>query len=105
MEQQEKLTVLLVEPGCYPKAIEIEPGLEALQRAVGGWVETVYPCPVFNFLLQNGHLLLKHHHRSLRSWLSFFISGFCVFSPMRTILSGMGNAIRCPPSRKKVSGR
>lgn len=43
MEQQEKLTVLLVEPGCYPKAIEIEPGLEALQRAVGGRVETVYP--------------------------------------------------------------
>ena len=43
MEQQEKLTVLLVESGCYPKAIEIEPGLEALQRAVGGWVETVYP--------------------------------------------------------------
>lgn len=43
MEQQEKLTVLLIEPGCYPKTIEIEPGLKALQRAVGGWVETVYP--------------------------------------------------------------
>lgn len=28
MEQQEKLTVLLIEPACYPKTIEIEPGLE-----------------------------------------------------------------------------
>ena len=43
MEQQEKLTVLLIEPGCYPKNIEIEPGLEALQKAVGGWIEAVYP--------------------------------------------------------------
>ena len=26
MEEQEKLTVLLIEPECYPKTIEIEPG-------------------------------------------------------------------------------
>ena len=43
MEQQEKLTVLLIEPECYPKTIEIEPGLEPLQKAVGGWIEAVYP--------------------------------------------------------------
>ena len=43
MEQQEKLTVLLIEPACYPKTIEIEPGLEPLQKAVGGWIEAVYP--------------------------------------------------------------
>lgn len=43
MEQQEKLTVLLIEPACYPKTIEIEPGLELLQKAVGGWFEDVYP--------------------------------------------------------------
>ena len=30
MERQEKLTVLLIEPECYPKTIEIEPGLEPL---------------------------------------------------------------------------
>ena len=43
MEQQEKLTVLLIEPACYPKTIEIEPGLEPLQKVVGGWIEAVYP--------------------------------------------------------------
>ena len=43
MEQQEKLTVLLIEPACYPKTIELEPGLEPLQKAVGGWFEAVYP--------------------------------------------------------------
>lgn len=43
MEQQEKLTVLLIEPACYPKTVEIDPGLEPLQKAVGGWIEAVYP--------------------------------------------------------------
>ena len=43
MEQQEKLTVLLIEPECYPKVIEIDPGLEPLQKAVGGWIEAIYP--------------------------------------------------------------
>lgn len=43
MEQQEKLTVLLIEPECYPKVIEIDPGLKPLQKAVGGWIEAIYP--------------------------------------------------------------
>lgn len=43
MEQQEKLTVLLIEPECYPRTIEIDPGLEPLQKAVGGWIEAIYP--------------------------------------------------------------
>lgn len=43
MEQQEKLTVLLIEPECYPRAIEIDPGLEPLQKVVGGWIEAIYP--------------------------------------------------------------
>ena len=30
MEQQEKLTVLLIEPACFPKTIEIEPGLGSM---------------------------------------------------------------------------
>lgn len=35
----EKITVLLVEPGKYPKPIEIEDTLEAMQEVVGGDIE------------------------------------------------------------------
>ena len=40
---KEKMTVLYVKPGEKPKRIEIENDLEALQRAVGGYIEAVYP--------------------------------------------------------------
>lgn len=36
-----KMSVLLVEPNQYPKRIEIADKLEELQRAVGGYIETV----------------------------------------------------------------
>ena len=39
---RERLTVLCVKPGEKPKCIEIESGLDALQRAVGGYIEAVY---------------------------------------------------------------
>lgn len=38
---KEQLTVLCVKPGEKPKRIEIESGLDALQRAVGGYIEAV----------------------------------------------------------------
>ena len=37
------MNVLLVQPGSYPKAVNIDSGLEALQAAVGGSIEVVYP--------------------------------------------------------------
>ena len=40
---KDKMTVLCVKPGEKPKRIEIESGLDALQRAVGGYIEAVYP--------------------------------------------------------------
>ena len=40
---KEKMTVLCVKPGKKPMRIEIESGLDALQRAVGGYIEAVYP--------------------------------------------------------------
>ena len=39
----DKITVLLVEPNKYPKFIEIEDSLEAMQRAVGGDIEEYMP--------------------------------------------------------------
>lgn len=39
----DRITALLVEPGEYPKTVEIGTGLKNLQEAVGGDIETVYP--------------------------------------------------------------
>lgn len=39
----EKITVLLVEPGKYPKPIEIEDTLEAMQEVIGGDIEEYMP--------------------------------------------------------------
>ena len=42
-EQPKSLTVLLVEPKQYPKVVEIGSDLSDLQKAVGGYIEVVYP--------------------------------------------------------------
>ena len=39
----EKINVLLIEPGKYPKQIEIEDTLEAMQETVGGYIEEYMP--------------------------------------------------------------
>lgn len=41
---KDKMTVLCVKPGEKPKRIEIESSLDALQRAVGGYIEAVMTC-------------------------------------------------------------
>lgn len=38
----EKINVLLIEPGKYPKQIEIEDTLEAMQETVGGYIERTF---------------------------------------------------------------
>lgn len=43
MEQDNKITVLLFEPGEYPRIIEIEESLEAMQKTVGGYIEQYMP--------------------------------------------------------------
>ena len=40
---EEKATVLLVEPGRYPRPVEMSMELESLQQAVGGFIEATYP--------------------------------------------------------------
>ena len=43
VEASDTMTVLLVEPGKHPQVVEMETGLEPLQKAVGGYIECVYP--------------------------------------------------------------
>ena len=42
-EEEEKIKVLVVEPKKEPYVKEISPGLESLQREVGGYIEAIYP--------------------------------------------------------------
>ena len=37
------MNALLIEPMKEPREVQIEPGLESLQKAVGGYIEAVYP--------------------------------------------------------------
>ena len=39
----EKMAVLVVEPGMSPYVKEIDSGLKSLQTEVGGWIEAIYP--------------------------------------------------------------
>ena len=43
VETSEKISVILIEPGRYPKLIEIEDTLEAMQETVGGYIEEYMP--------------------------------------------------------------
>ena len=65
---RERLTVLCVKPGKKPACIEIEAGLDALQRAVGGYIEAVYPYedPVALIVNEEGKLNGLPLNRALR---------------------------------------
>ena len=39
----EKMAVLVVEPGMSPYVKEIDSGLKSLRTEVGGWIEAIYP--------------------------------------------------------------
>lgn len=43
IEPEEKISVVLVEPGKYPKLVEIEDTLEAMQETVDGYIEEYMP--------------------------------------------------------------
>ena len=64
----EKLSVLLVQPEKMPESIEIDGGLEALQKAVGGYIEAVYPYddPVALVVNEEGKLNGLPLNRALR---------------------------------------
>jgi hypothetical protein len=67
-DQKPVMDVLLVKPGMYPQQVQIGCGLENLQKAVGGSIETVYPFeePVALVVDEEGKLTGKELNRALR---------------------------------------
>lgn len=65
---KKKMTVLLIEPEARPREITIDTGLESLQKAVGGWIEAVYPFddPVALIVNEEGKLDGLPLNRALR---------------------------------------
>lgn len=65
---QDKMTVLLVQPGVHPQRVEIGTGLKSLQDAVGGDIEAVYPYddPVALICNEEGKLIGLPLNRALR---------------------------------------
>ena len=69
MEQEKNtLTVLEIAPGQYPKQVEIDPDLKALQQAVGGNIGASYPFsdPVAIVYNDEGKLMGLPLNRALR---------------------------------------
>ena len=48
------MNILLIEPMKTPRAIQIPPGLESLQKAVGGDIEALYPFREMAAVITNG---------------------------------------------------
>ena len=65
---RETMTVLLVEPDKYPRPVEMGTELEDLQKAVGGYIEVVYPFdePVGLIMNEEGKLDGLPLNRALR---------------------------------------
>ena len=61
------MNVLMVEPGKKPYETEIAPGLESLQKAVGGYIQEVYPFddPVAIVCNEEGKLMHLPANRAL----------------------------------------
>ena len=69
MEQNENtLSVLKIAPGQYPQQVEIDNDLKALQQAVGGSIDAVYPFadPVAIICNDEGKLMGLPLNRTLR---------------------------------------
>ena len=66
--EQNKIKVLVVEPGKKPYAKEIDPGLKSLQHEVGGYIQAVYPFeePVAIICDEEGKLKGSQLNRALR---------------------------------------
>ena len=66
--ENEKLTVLMVEPEKKPYVKEIDPGLSSLQHEVGGYIQAVYPYeePVALICDEEAKLTGKPLNRALR---------------------------------------
>lgn len=68
VQEKETMDVLMVEPGQYARMEKIGTGLEALQNAVGGDIEAIYPYddPVAIVCQEEGKLNGSELNRALR---------------------------------------
>lgn len=79
-----KMTVLMIEPGKAPYPKEIDSGLRSLQHEVGGYIEAVYPYddPVAIICNETGKLDQLPFNRGLRDengeLYDFIMSNFMV---------------------------
>ena len=81
--EENTLSVLQIAPGQYPKQVEIDNDLKALQQAVGGSIGASYPFsdPVAIVYNDDGKLMGLPLNRALRG-------GFCIPDP------GTGTEVR-----------
>ena len=66
--EENTLSVLKIAPGQYPQQVEIDNDLKALQQAVGGSIDAVYPFadPVAIICNDEGKLMGLPLNRALR---------------------------------------
>ena len=66
--ENDKITVLMVEPEKKPYVKEVDPGLSSLQHEVGGYIQAVYPLPepVAIICYEEAKLTGKPLNRALR---------------------------------------
>jgi len=66
--ENEKMNVIVVEPGKQPYVKEIPDTLESLQKEVGGYIQAIYPCEdaVAIICAEEGKLMGMPFNRALR---------------------------------------
>ncbi len=66
--ENEMITVIAVEPGKKPYVMEIQSGLDSLQKEVGGDIQAVYPYddPIAIIAAESGKLMGMPFNRALR---------------------------------------
>ena len=69
IEAEKGMTVVACYPGKTAQVIEIEGGLEGMQKFVGGFIEAVYPFddPVAIVCNEEGKLMGLEYNRALRN--------------------------------------
>lgn len=65
---ENKMEILVIKPGKRPKTVRIDHTLPAMQKAVGGYLEAIYPFedPVALVVNEEGKLMGLPYNRALR---------------------------------------
>lgn len=115
VEQENMITVLVVEPGKEPYMKKIAPGLKSLQKEVGGWIEAVYPSddPIAVICNEEG-LPLNRALRDDEGHVydivagSFLVTGLTddsFASLTENLMQKYSNQFRCPEAFLRLDGK